>query len=277
VRPDRPDRRAGQQGRDRGSGRAESRALGPRVALELLERWQNAREELHPGLLGTRFARFGISDYKPDPRETYQQAIAASGTWMESAAQILEARGRLLVELLGRGGWTVLERVLRTRWRLTTGLGGAHPSEVGFTWHRLGCPYLPASGLKGLARAAAVRAAGRERADLLFGTQGGRSPIMILDACPVPGGDPLLELDVMDPHLPDYYAGKEPWPREWEDPVPIVFPAVPAGVRFRVRVASRDPRLAEEAMAHLIQGLTVAGAGAKRAAGYGWLEVEDGA
>jgi CRISPR-associated protein Cmr6 len=196
---------------------------------------------------------------------------------MGSAAQILEARGRLLVELLERGGWTVLERVLRTRWRLTTGLGGAHPSEVGFTWHRLGCPYLPASGLKGLARAAAVRAAGPERANLLFGERAARAPVWILDAYPAPGEGPLLELDVMNPHVPGYYAGKEPWPREWEDPVPIAFPAVPAGVRFRVRVASRDPRFAEEAMAHLIQGLTVAGAGAKRAAGYGWLEVEDGA
>ena len=43
--------------------------------------------------------------------------------------------------------------MLRTDWRLVTGLGRKGPLEVGFTFHRYGFPILPGSSLKGLARA----------------------------------------------------------------------------------------------------------------------------
>jgi CRISPR-associated protein Cmr6 len=140
----------------------------------------------------------------------------------------------------------------------------------------MGFPFLPATGLKGLAREVAERTLAPTRVRHLFGDQSGRGAARFLDALPVPGDGPYVELDVMNPHVPGYYQGRD-WPREWMDPIPLVFLAVPRGVRFRFLVAAGEASDAREAMDLLVQGLTTWGAAAKRAAGYGWMEpVDDG-
>lgn len=52
---------------------------------------------------------------------------------------------------------------LQTDWRFVTGLGAKGSLEVGFNFHKYGFPYLPGSGLKGLARAFALVEVAEER------------------------------------------------------------------------------------------------------------------
>ncbi len=66
----------------------------------------------------------------------------------------LAGRRQTLVCALGRQGMAVEAFRATVDWRLAVGLGGDHPLENGFTFHRVyGVPYLPGSALKGLARA----------------------------------------------------------------------------------------------------------------------------
>lgn len=87
---------------------------------------------------------------------------------------------------------------------------------------------------------------------------------------------PKLELDIMNPHYPKYYQGKEP-PTDSQSPVPVYFLTVASGVEFRFAVGWRGPlddearQLRSLAQGWLIKGLTELGAGAKTSAGYGYF------
>jgi CRISPR-associated protein Cmr6 len=181
-----------------------------------------------------------------------------------------------------------------TDWRFVTGLGRNTPFEVGFTFHRLyGFPVIPGSGLKGLARAWAYFRLKEEQPkqepeeDPLFAavfgraSQGNESEGSVGGAVffeAVPLDEPELKLDVMTPHFPDYYAGKRP-PSDDQDPVPIPFLTVKAGVRFGFAVGWRGashPEAHNQAVEWLKAGLENLGAGGKTAAGYGYfVEVQE--
>jgi CRISPR-associated protein Cmr6 len=91
------------------------------------------------------------------------------------------------------------------------------------------------------------------------------------DAMPV--DDPKLELDVMNPHYPKYYA-REETPTNWQSPVPIYFLTVAPNVRFEFAVGWRgapNAELHQMAVEWLKGGLTELGAGAKTNAGYGYF------
>lgn len=128
---------------------------------------------------------------------------------------------------------------------------------------------------------------------LLAGHTGGLAAFY--DAVPDPGERDLLQLDILNPHYPDYYRseGKDA-PSDDQSPTPIYFLAVRPGTRFSfpLRLAAwprepgRDPaekeRIAllhglsrdqagERLRAWLRQGLETSGAGAKTAAGYGYF------
>lgn len=241
---------------------------------------------IHPGLLLQRFLAgkgdgSGKGDVPPiDPRASFERVVRLGQGPLGEAVALMASRATLLRDSLLHRGLSVEERSLSVGWRLTAGLGGGHPAELGFTLHRLGFPYLPGSALKGLAREVAERAVAdgavpAAEVGRLFGEQERQGAARFLDAFPLPQDDTYLELDVMNPQVPDYYQGRD-WPREWLDPVPLVFLAVPRGVRFRFLVAAADPAAARRAMDLLVQGLTSWGAGAKGAAGYGWMEPVDG-
>jgi CRISPR type III-B/RAMP module RAMP protein Cmr6 len=133
--------------------------------------------------------------------------------------------------------------------------------------------------------------------DLLESHTGGL--VAFYDAVPDPRETDLLQLDILNPHYPDYYdsAGAKAPPSDDQSPRPIYFLAVRPGARFRFpfRLACwpREPPQDEaererllllhglsrdEAAAHLRRwltvGLTTWGAGAKTAAGYGYFEIE---
>ena len=180
---------------------------------------QAGKGDANPGLLFERFV--------PDMRH------AQGDDRRRALAEIVSAARRADQELLAgwRARWqTVAESaqaepfVLKTDWRFLTGLGRKGALEVGFTFHRYGFPILPGSSIKGVARACARLALKmRDPHDLDappdFETVFGRAPrpgegeeaaqaghAIFFDA--IPGAMPKLELDLMNPHVPEYYREK---------------------------------------------------------------------
>lgn len=165
---------------------------------------------------------------------------------------------------------------LATDWRFITGLGAHGPLEVGFRFHRYGFPFLPGSGVKGLARTAGLVAIaealeasslsdldavlsleddGRfqeilaqkyapveravelaQRFRAIFGTTGAAGGAVFFDA--LPAQVPKLELDIMNPHYPAYYQRQEA-PTAWQSPVPVPFLTVAPRTEFRFAVGWR--------------------------------------
>ncbi len=108
----------------------------------------------------------------------------------------------------------------------------------------------------------------------IFGTTAVAGRAVFFDA--IPANPPKLELDVMNPHFPEYYKGNAP-PTDWQSPVPVYFLTVAAGTEFRFGVGWRGTldevgqRLHQLAQEWLTEGLTNLGAGAKTSAGYGYF------
>jgi CRISPR-associated protein Cmr6 len=90
---------------------------------------------------------------------------------------------------------------------------------------------------------------------------------------------PRLMIDILNSHHGKYYSGKpdnQPPPGDWEEPIPVYFLAVPAGVEFSFAVSARrteDAETANLATQWLAAALTDQGAGAKTNAGYGAFRV----
>ncbi len=105
----------------------------------------------------------------------------------------------------------------------------------------------------------------------IFGTTDSAGKAIFFDA--LPSEVPKLELDIINPHYPDYYQGKT-LPTDSQNPVPIPFLAVAAHQRFQFAVGWRgslDDKLHEIAKQWLKNGLQHLGAGAKTNAGYGYF------
>jgi CRISPR-associated protein Cmr6 len=107
----------------------------------------------------------------------------------------------------------------------------------------------------------------------VFGTTNQAGAAIFLDA--IPSSLPSLELDIMNPHYPDYYQGKAP-PTNWQSPQPITFLTVAARTPFLFAVgwrrqAKMDTDAFKKAAAWLQTGLENLGAGAKTSAGYGYF------
>lgn len=109
----------------------------------------------------------------------------------------------------------------------------------------------------------------------IFGTTAVAGRAIFFDA--IPARLPDLEIDVMNPHYPEYYGGPDA-PTAWQSPVPVYFLAVAPGAEFRFAVGWRghpNPqtgRLLDLAGEWLRSGLKELGAGAKTSAGYGYFE-----
>jgi CRISPR type III-B/RAMP module RAMP protein Cmr6 len=95
-----------------------------------------------------------------------------------------------------------------------------------------------------------------------------------------PTTEPTLVVDMVNPHYPEYYRGKRKQAEDNENPIPNYFPAVEAGSVFGFAVLlNRLPEdmgvdaatLLSQAKDWVQRALTVKGAGAKTAAGYGWF------
>lgn len=176
-------------------------------------------------------------------------------------------------------------------WRLVVGLGNkANAHEIGLALHgTYGWPVIPGSALKGLAAAWAT-SAGVDPAAVwrVFGgprrdtpvpadaTAAERGTVRFFDA--IPAGAPVaVEADVFTPHVKPYYdgaaAGNPVPPAEYHNPVPLTFLTVRGAYAVDLYgPPGEDVGLAVEWLKKAGDEL---GAGAKTAAGYGYLSVHE--
>jgi CRISPR/Cas system CMR subunit Cmr6 (Cas7 group RAMP superfamily) len=170
-------------------------------------------------------------------------------------------------------------------WRLAVGLGDkANAHEIGLALHgTYGWPVIPGSALKGLAAAWAA-SSGVGQGDIVrvlggprpgdSGSPAGQGSVRFLDALPL-GRPVTVAADVLTPHVKPYYdsiatgASRPVPPAEYHSPVPLMFLTVrgPYAVDL-YGSCENDLGLAAEWLAKAGDEL---GAGAKTAAGYGYL------
>jgi len=178
---------------------------------------------------------------------------------------------------------------LTTQTRLIVGLGSGSVLETSIKLHHIyGVPYIPASAIKGVLRAYRIwklaewneekykeiekkidenKPETDEEKKLMetFGNQQQKGKLIILDAYPT--NFEGFDIDIMNPHFPDYYDKDEP-PADWQNPNPITFLTIPAGTKFKFffkNVDVYDGNLKED----LQKAFKNIGIGGKTALGYG--------
>ncbi len=273
-----------------------ARLVLPSSAADLVEQLDVSKR--HPGLQLDKLS-------PPGDQKAQRQAIedvcgAARG---EALLNALSSRRAKLLESLAARRFQA-----ETTGPLTLHLARASGMEnAGIHLHSVyGFVCLPGSGLKGMARAWAEtvwledqddRAAAWDRIRAVFGrtpaTDAGK-PWRPGDAAPADGSRagavvfhdawptawPRLEADIVNNHHAKYYEGADE-PGDWEDPIPVYFLAVSAGVTFDFAVSPRsaandaESRLTDLAIEWLRGALAHEGAGAKTNAGYGRFRLND--
>ncbi len=143
----------------------------------------------------------------------------------------------------------------------------------------------------------------------IFGTTEQAGKAIFFDA--IPKSVPTLDLDIMNPHYPDYYNDRDGkqgvFPTNWQSPIPVQFLTVASGTVFRFAIGWRSspqdndpdsekkqtefswwkgeqieriknqapsdhPRMQKLARRWLEGGLLNLGAGGKTSAGYGYFK-----
>lgn len=100
----------------------------------------------------------------------------------------------------------------------------------------------------------------------IFGSQSVKGSLIVFDAFPeIFKG---FDIDIMNPHYPEYYQGNEP-PADWQNPTPIKFLAIPKGTRFNFYFLNPYEHLETD----LKNALSVFGIGAKTSLGYGIFSI----
>jgi len=193
--------------------------------------------------------------------------------------QAINKRYESLLAWYCRQGFTVRSFDAKPIWRFVIGLGAAHALETGITLHRIfGLPIIPASSLKGVARAYALLVESKSEHDpdlvAVFGTTKCAGSVIFLDAIPLE--TPRFTIDIMNPHYSKYYRmkGKKP-PVDYELPKPVFFLTVEKTLyRFALatRVVNADELLAC-AERWLKGALSKLGIGAKTSADYGYWQI----
>ena len=181
--------------------------------------------------------------------------------------------------------------------RLVLGLGLPNSVETGFLFDRLtGCPYIPGSSLKGMARATANRIARgelsgdrtfwQENCLRLFGptdvTQSSRKGQAIFyDAFPEQRPD--LVADLLNPHYTKHLEDPDEVPADWHPPIPVPFLAIEVGATFRLFLSlrtakgpvaiSQDHEDLQKLRELLKTGFDDLAIGGKKSSGYGYLHL----
>lgn len=229
---------------------------------------------------------------KPSRKWLYRSAIEQCQPG-GAAVKVWEARHEAVLKALTQPGpnraVTTLDVQTTGRMLLHPGANSTVTDGTVLLHHTWGVPYLPGSGLKGLARAQA-RLCGMNDVDevRLFGNERGAPEdsagyVNFLDALwlPVaPANEPRwspLDLDVVTPHHSAYYTEGEP-AGDWEEPVPTQRLVISEGTRFRIILEGAlapaedlQPWL-DLAKELVVGGLTGLGFSAWTRAGYGQLE-----
>jgi CRISPR-associated protein Cmr6 len=228
------------------------------------------------------------SEKKEDKKKFLDAIVQLSGSLSQSDLQACNKRLNSVLATYEKQGWkkdSLIPDGLPIQWRLVVGLGSESVLETSMTLHHVyGFPYIPASAIKGIARAYALYAEAKasheddlrlypaahidETATKIFGTLSQAGKVIFFDAFPTEF--PKLEVDVVNVHYQDYYSKGET-PGDWMSPVPSFFLAVAPNTRFNFYLASRDSDLLARAKEWLYNGLTQLGIGGKTNAGYGYF------
>lgn len=186
---------------------------------------------------------------------------------VERSKQFIDS-SLLLPEIPGSISFTAVNKG-----RLLVNHTGGIVENSNLSLHRFfGCPTIPGSALKGIARNAARFDEDKERFARVFGgIEKGKSDqagsVSFLMAIPENTKWKLV-VDVLTSHQGS----------DTKNPVPVFFPAVETGAVFRFTVAptarTQDGDI-EFAVKYLKKALSENGVGAKTAAGYGWFEIKE--
>lgn len=267
----------GQGGGGRGGGRGEAFVPLPETTRTILERCRRDEKlAVHPGLEIGKFVVWNLARREVDREACFQRVIDA----MKRLQPLAEAWRRRRSEGLSKLGRRAKLVVVEAQSPCVLWLGAPTPLELGFCLHHTyGLPYLPGSGLKGVARRAAAlaKAESSEPSDSLLetlfgcgGDSGRAGAVDFLDGIPLKAD--CLALDVMSPHHPKYYQGSIRDPHDCEDPVPLPFLRIVPGSQFEIALLARGPKqvgLLAEAEQWLSSALHEIGVGGKTSSGYG--------
>ncbi len=186
---------------------------------------------------------------------------------------------------------------LTTQSRLVVGLGSGSVLETSIKLHHIyGIPYIPASAVKGVLKAYRIwklaqwdenrykeiekrieenKPNDEEEKNIIkiFGNQQQKGKLIILDA--YPENFEGFDIDIMNPHFPDYYDDRENKvpPADWQNPRPITFLAIPEGTKFIFffkNIDVYDGNIEDD----LKEAFQQIGIGGKTSLGYGILEKE---
>jgi len=261
----------------------------PASLRPLYERTDKATR--HPGLVLDKLL-------KPCPKQEQQKdriaQVCGAGRFDRELKEDWFPRRRAFLASCSAEEW---QRT--TQGLLTMHLARASSLEnAGICLHPVfGLPYLPGTGLKGMARAFAEAvwrqgkigdeaAAAEALIEGVFGRASDKKnrkealsgAIVFHDAWPTTW--PVLTPDIVNNHHKDYYAG-DAFPIDWDDPNPVSLFAVPAGPEFSFALAPRRKDCPELylrlARAWLDGALSHLGAGAKTASGYGYFTPQEDA
>lgn len=269
----------------------------PRDSQTLAERLHSQAENI--GLLFNKFVWIWDSNwtlegkFREGRREKsvkswfLERVEAIAGSFPRNAYFAFLDRQMQMIRSLEEHGYKTAIFGKRAEARILSGLGGAHPMEVGFAFHPLyGFPYLPGSGLKGVARAwAELTGQPADKIKLVFGSESKderqakehqQGDVIFLDAYAI--APPRLEVDILNPHFPDYYRDpKNNLPTEWQSPNPVNFLTIGVGRDekdkpiFQFALAARSSAALQLAQEWLERGLEQLGFGGKTASGYGYF------
>ncbi|SHL17497.1 CRISPR-associated protein Cmr6 [Fibrobacter intestinalis] len=183
---------------------------------------------------------------------------------------------------------------LKIRGRLVTGLGIAAPLEINLSLHHTyGVPWLPGSGLKGLAAHYCDKVWGAEDSNfkkdgsaykVMFGDQEQSGSLVFHDGWWIPEEKPAFKLDVITVHHQDYYGGNAPKPTEFDSPVPVQFLSVSGAFKVAVQCLCNFENEVEQRRAKewavlglnlLQESLANWGFGGKTNAGYGRVSSDE--
>jgi len=259
----------------------------PGAANEPMATWLNSHLDAeapiaNPGLLLDRLVPAGDFDQK-GTQYPHLDRVVKSMANAESQTEEMLADWDLMVHAVGgeKCAWSQT-----TVWHMALHLSRAIALEnASLCLHPVyGFPFIPGTGLKGLARSSAQLCDGRNDRDRdllrIFGKLGGTGSVVFLDAWPAEW--PEIKVDIVNNHHKDYYSSKgETPPGDWESPNPVYFLVVAPGVKFKFAVVATTPRTSDDdldmARDWLQSGLQDLGAGAKTAAGYGYFSAPEDA
>lgn len=277
------------------------------MQLPIYQSDQHSLPQLTQANVGLRFERFfdgyDLNNHvdlqpkpdpkKEDPKTVFIKKIANATCGNEPALQAAAFR-QIKLSQAAHGDY----QVFKLDGHFVTGMGNSHPVENGFLWHyTLGTPYLAGSQVKGLVRSLIEQFyADSDRTKVLmqwFGSEA-KDPnqteepnrageLIFFDAIPIE--PPHLSVDIMTPHMKDWYAeganikdskqDSDKIPADWHEPVPVPFLACKhAAFLFSIGKRAGSQIKIQEVFDCLEQALKFLGAGGKTQTGYGYMQVD---